>query len=64
MADALTSELRGMDIPFFALKQSLIFDSDHPETTTSESGNTRVSRSELVDLQRRMLGLLEDMCKE
>ena len=63
MANALISELRSMDIPFFALKQSLILESDHPETT-SEPGNTKLSRSELVDLQRRMLGLLEDLCKE
>lgn len=63
MAAALMSELRGLDIPFFALKQSLVVESDRPaEMDGLDSG--KVTKSELIELQRRMLGLLEDLCKE
>jgi hypothetical protein len=63
MATALMSELRGLDIPFFALKQSLVVESDRPsEVGGLDSG--KVTKAELVELQRRMLGLLEDLCKE
>ncbi|KAJ5392199.1 Protein of unknown function DUF2458 [Penicillium cosmopolitanum] len=63
MATALMSELRGLDIPFFALKQSLVVDSDRPsEVNGLDSG--KVTKAELLELQRRMLGLLEDLCKE
>ena len=63
MANALTSELRGMDVPFFALKQSLVQTSDHPSESNTEIP-AKVTKSELVDLQKRMLSLLEDLCKE
>ena len=73
MADALFAELRGLRIPFFVLKQSLIQDSSTSATGDSsslksedrvESGPSKLTKSELVDLQRRMLELLEDLCKE
>lgn len=70
MADALTSELRGLKIPFFAIRQSLIQElpvSDavmHDENDHEENQSSKVSKSELVSLQRRMLELLEDLCKE
>lgn len=72
MADALMAELRGMKIPFFVLQKSLIHDSDTSENV-SQNYNTdgaadarlsKVNNSDLADLQRRMLGLLEDLCKE
>lgn len=69
MADALTLELRGLRIPFFAIRQSLIQElpgSDAAERTNNieKSQSSKVSKSELVSLQRRMLELLEDLCKE
>lgn len=63
MATALMSELRGLDIPFFALKQSLVVESDRPSEVDG-LGSGKVTKAELVELQRRMLGLLEDLCKE
>ncbi|KAJ5915464.1 hypothetical protein N7466_011397 [Penicillium verhagenii] len=65
MADALTSELRGLQIPFFVLKKSLIQDSlSSAEPDGASGGDPRLSKSDLQDLQRRMLGMLEDLCKD
>lgn len=71
MADALCAELRGLKIPFFALRESLIQESSTsvPETAagknaSGESDSSKLSKAELVALQRRMLELLEDLCKE
>lgn len=65
MADALTAELRGHQIPFFVLKKSLVQDSaSSAEPDGSSDKELKLSKSELIDLQRRMLQLLEDLCKE
>ncbi|OGM40188.1 hypothetical protein ABOM_010977 [Aspergillus bombycis] len=58
MADAMTGELRALQIPFFSIKPSLVFDS---------VGSTHlpgIGRDELAALRRRMLELLQDFCKE
>lgn len=71
MADALTAELRGLKIPFFALRKSLIqgsspsdLGSGHGKDAVDNNESSKVSKSELAALQRRMLELLEDLCKE
>lgn len=72
MADALMAELRGMKIPFFVLQKGLVSGEDTPETTVPNFGldgpgdasPSKMKQSDLADLQRRMLGLLEDLCKE
>jgi hypothetical protein len=72
MADALMAELRGMKIPFFMLQKSLTHDSDtaenvFPSDNTDGPGDavpSKLNKSDLANLQRRMLGLLEDLCKE
>lgn len=70
MADALAAELRGLKIPFFALRPSLIKESSSVSGTPQDKNvlddrdSSKVSRSELMALQRRMLELLEDLCKE
>lgn len=64
------AELRGMKIPFFVIQKSLVMEppssaGDAPTKPDPTHGHTPVlTRSELADLQRRMLGLLEDLCKE
>lgn len=72
MADALMAELRGMKIPFFVLQKNLIHDSGTSDNV-SQNYNTdgaadarpsKLNSSDLANLQRRMLGLLEDLCKE
>ncbi|KAJ5166636.1 uncharacterized protein N7482_005417 [Penicillium canariense] len=72
MADALMAELRGMKIPFFVLNKNLIQEPDTSENAPSKQntnglvdpGLSKLTNPELADLQRRMLGLLEDLCKE
>lgn len=65
MADALTAELRGHQIPFFVLKKTLVQDSSSSaELDSTPDTDSKLSKSDLVDLQRRMLELLEDLCKE
>ncbi|KAL2012748.1 hypothetical protein VTN00DRAFT_273 [Thermoascus crustaceus] len=71
MAKALDSELRALGIPFFALKHSLVSSTSPPDKTdTTEQQQKRgdttttVTREELLSLQRRMLELLQDLCKE
>lgn len=69
MADALAAELRGMDIPFFTLRKDLVKstpntgDSSQSKTSTAAASSS-VTEPELLELQKRMLGLLEDLCKE
>ncbi|KAJ5120434.1 Protein of unknown function DUF2458 [Penicillium bovifimosum] len=75
MSDALTAELRGLNVPFFTLRKDMIQEerdrndpsapSNPPVPTVGYGGgNPPISKSELVKLQRRMLELLEDLCKE
>lgn len=71
MVDALVRELRSHKIPFFVLKESFIEESSESESgqkpaqdKPGEDRSTKISRSELQSLQRRMLELLEDLCKE
>ncbi|RHZ71041.1 hypothetical protein CDV55_108283 [Aspergillus turcosus] len=74
MAEAMTFELRSLGIPFFTVKESLISDAprapqhgDSSRYQSSQSASQRqalLSRDELSVLQRRMLELLQDLCKQ
>ncbi|KAJ5092119.1 hypothetical protein NUU61_006989 [Penicillium alfredii] len=65
MADALIAELRGLRIPFFVLRSGLVRDSPAGgDVKSSDQAASGVTRNELADLQRRMLELLQDLCKE
>ncbi|EAW11818.1 uncharacterized protein ACLA_005740 [Aspergillus clavatus NRRL 1] len=74
MAEAMTSELRALRIPFFTLRENLISEvSKHPRDDASAShsphgsGSTKgdpLTREEVSVLQRRMLELLQDLCRE
>lgn len=61
MVEALTRELKTQKIPFFAIDKSLV-EGSQAHGPGKETG--KLSGSELKDLQRRMLELLEDLCKE
>ncbi|KOS47490.1 hypothetical protein ACN38_g1471 [Penicillium nordicum] len=71
MGDAIIAELRGLGIPFFTLRKELVEDnpssigSSQPRSQTESTGTTSlpIAKSELVNLQQRMLELLEDLCK-
>jgi hypothetical protein len=71
MAEAMTAELRGLKIPFFIIQQSLIQEPSESEPIPGSStqdkgleGSATLTRDELASLQRRMLELLQDLCKE
>ncbi|KAJ5677341.1 uncharacterized protein N7477_002974 [Penicillium maclennaniae] len=71
MTEAMTAELRGLKIPFFVIQQSLIREPTGPNSTNDSSsqgkrpeGSATVTKAELASLQRRMLELLQDLCKE
>ncbi|KAL4813212.1 hypothetical protein BDW67DRAFT_110166 [Aspergillus spinulosporus] len=74
MADAMMMELKALDVPFFCINKNLIAgetvsqnsehrDSSGPSPRTPDRQG-RLSRDELSVLQRRMLELLQDLCKE
>ncbi|KAJ5186843.1 hypothetical protein N7449_009837 [Penicillium cf. viridicatum] len=71
MGDAIIAELRGLGIPFFTLRKELVEDNppkiegSQPRSQTDSTGTTSspIAKSELVNLQQRMLELLEDLCK-
>jgi hypothetical protein len=62
MAKALDSELRHLGTPFFAIRQELVGSGAISEGTGDKPPT--IPKEQLVKLQHRMLGLLEDLCKE
>lgn len=68
MADAMTAELRGLKIPFFVIQKDLIQEPPEPGSVPSQDkgpeGSAKVAKDELASFQRRMLELLQDLCKE
>lgn len=70
MADAMTAELRGLKIPFFVIQKSLIQEPSElgsigvPSQDKGSEGSAKVAKDELASFQRRMLELLQDLCKE
>ncbi|CRL26066.1 Protein of unknown function DUF2458 [Penicillium camemberti] len=71
MGDAIIAELRGLGIPFFTLRKELVEDNpskiegtqSRSQTESTGTTSSPISKSELVNLQQRMLELLEDLCK-
>lgn len=68
MADAMALELRGLRVPFFSLRRDLILADDRGRELDKglDKGQRdgRISRGELAVLQRRMLELLQDLCRD
>lgn len=62
MAKALDTELRHLGTPFFAIRSELVGSEHSIGETVGRSA--MIPKEELVQLQRRMLGLLGDLCKE
>ena len=59
MAEALVIELKALGIPFFSTREISVHD-----TQKDEPREATLSRDELATLQRRMLELLQDLCRE
>lgn len=64
MARAIDGELRGMGVPFFAIKHELVvLDNKNSEKSQKEDAgkDKRLTKKELRDLQKSVLQLLEDL---
>lgn len=72
MARAMDGELRNLGVPFFAIKHELVATGRPPGLSSGrdgKGGNGAVEKGylekeELIKLQRKMLELLEDLCKD
>jgi hypothetical protein len=69
MVESMVGELAALGIPFFGTKASLIKEgNDAPEDSMrgpeKAPGEARLLRRELDSFRKRMLDLLEDMCRE
>ena len=70
MQDNMTAELKGLGVPFFGTNADrLVADDQNAETNDGDKGgqpkwSPRVTREELLALQRKILAYLEDMYKE
>ncbi|PYI20653.1 hypothetical protein BO86DRAFT_393844 [Aspergillus japonicus CBS 114.51] len=68
MADAMIAELRALGIPFFSIQKDLVLAADaKSETVVNPFGSqkeTLITRQDLLQLQRRILELLLDLCGE
>lgn len=76
MVAATTNELKALGVPFFGIPQSSFAadkPSDKPSDTMLMKGSAgaisggdekKLGRSEVVELQKRMLELLEDLCRD
>jgi hypothetical protein len=71
MAKAMNSELKSLGIPFFGTRSTLVRGKGSGLTAGGSVGgggvpggdDGKISEQELVVLQKRILELLEDMCK-
>lgn len=69
MADAMTLELRGLGIPFFALRRGVVRDGSENGDGDKVGvgvgvGKQILNKDDLRILQRRVLELLQDLCRE
>ncbi|RMJ23005.1 hypothetical protein PHISP_06119 [Aspergillus sp. HF37] len=59
MADALVAELKALGVPFFSISPSIVRDGQN-----GPPAEATLASAELRTLQRRMLELLQDLCRE
>ena len=70
MHKAALAELKGLGIPFFGTSESCLTKGDQSETSPPAKGKEgeksvrKLGESDLRELQKRMLVLLEDLCQE
>lgn len=57
MVTATTAELEKMGVPFFRLQKGLVIGK-------GEKGEGKLDEEELLKLRTKMLGLLEDLCRD
>lgn len=75
MHDNMTAELKALGVPFFGTNADRILPDDHDDATggdgTGGKGaegqpkwSPRITKTQLADLQGRIIAFLEDMYKE
>lgn len=75
MVQEISTKLKGFGVPFFGTRSELILSPGSDEGSRTGKGGVeeqgggevekkKISREELVELQRRMIGILEDLCCE
>jgi len=69
MVKEFSVKLRNMGIPFFGTRSDLIRKADNDPVAGSnpkdlQTSMKSITEKELVELQRKMLGLLEEMCRD
>ena len=73
MVTAMTTELRNLGVPFFGMKSELLRTRqdkqsspsyDTKDNTVQNDSKAALSQDDLKKLQKRMLELLEDLCKD
>lgn len=66
MTKQMTSRLREFGVPFFGTKSELVRPRAQAEANGSDPPKDKgvINEMELVELQRRMLTILEDLCTD
>lgn len=63
MVQAMSEELKDLGVPFFGLRQALVRE-DHEKPTGDKASDGRLVKKQVLELQRKMLNFLEELCKE
>lgn len=73
MVTAMTTELRNLGVPFFGMKSGFLVTRQDEEAlpgyqdmdnVIQKDSKARLGQDDLRKLQKRMLELLEDLCKD
>lgn len=68
MVKEMSARLRDYNVPFFGTRSDLVrrngTNQEHPGTSTGTLTGGKIDEKDLVQLQRRMLEVLEDLCKD
>lgn len=61
MVKEMSAKLKGFGVPFFGTRSELV---RKKGGMSAEEDGKKIDETELVELQRRMIALLEDLCNE
>ncbi len=66
MVKEMSAKLKGFGVPFFGTRAELVRRTGEAGAEVDGEGmdDKRIDETELVELQRRMIGMLEDLCSE
>jgi hypothetical protein len=64
MVEEMTKALKNLGVPFFGTKNDLVRIPGKEEAGGMDKSEGMIDEAELVKLQRRMLGILEDLCND